>query len=279
MTTRSRLPEFDAPPVAEVVLGVQSAKLSVTTPYLGIYWSEVREQYPDVEVHPALDPVIERFGSEPQTIGTPPGFRLMTKPETPRCWFVDKTGSRLIQLQEDRLIHNWRRVSEEEPYPHYSGIRETFSGEYQRLASFVQKQEGRAGELSPEWCEVTYINHIQSVPGRQGLGHLSRVFTFVAPPLANGFLPPPDFGEFGLAYAIRGANDQIGRLHARLGTAIRRKDGAPLLRFELTARGLPEGDGLDGVLAFMDRAHEHIVRGFTELTTPEMHSVWRRIDG
>jgi uncharacterized protein (TIGR04255 family) len=279
MTTGSRLPEFDAPPVAEVVLGVQSAKLSVTTPYLGIYWAEVRDRYPNVEVQPALDPVIERFGSEPQTIGTPPGFKLMTKPETPRCWFVDKAGSRLLQLQEDRLIHNWRRVSEGDTYPHYSGIRDTFSDEYKRLAAFVQRQAGGAGELTPEWCEVTYINHIHGGAGWEGLGHLHRVFTFISAPPANGFLSLPDFGEFGVAYAIRDADKQVGRLHARLGTAIRRKDGAPLLRFELTGRGLPEGDGLDGVLAFMDHAHEYIVRGFAELTTPEMHSAWRRIDG
>jgi uncharacterized protein (TIGR04255 family) len=275
----SRLPEFDAPPVSEVVLGVQSTRLSVTTPYLGMYWAEIRGRYPKVEMQPPLPPVIERFGSQPQTLGPPQGLRLMTKPETLRCWFIDEAGSRLIQLQEDRLIHNWRRVGEGDTYPHYSGIRSTFVQEYQQLASFVQLQEGRAGELSPELCEVTYINHIDQGVTWETLGQLHRVFTVVSGPPVHSVLSTPEFGQFSFAYAIRSPSEQVGRLHAKLGTAIRRKDGAPLLRFELTARGLPNSAGLDGVLEYMDRAHECIVRGFAELTTPEMHSVWRRRNG
>jgi len=279
MTNHSRLPEFENPPVTEVVLGVQSARLSITTPYLGMYWAEIRDRYPIVEIQPALDAVVERFGQQPQTLGPPPGFRLMTRPETPRCWFVDDAGSRLIQLQEDRLIHNWRRVQEGDSYPRYSHIRKTFSDEYRTLISFLERQSGKAGNLVPEWCEVTYINHIHEGVALGALRHLDRVFTIVSRPASDRFLPPSEFGEFSVAYPIQGPSGQVGRLHAKLGTALRRKDGAALLRFELTARGLPEGEGLEGVLAFMDRGHEWIVRGFAELTTAEMHSVWRRVDG
>jgi len=50
---------------------------------------------------------------------------------------------------------------------------------------------------------------------------------------------------------------------------------APLL-IELTARGAPQSEGLAGALAFLDQGHAWIVQGFTDITTPEMHDLWKR---
>jgi uncharacterized protein (TIGR04255 family) len=273
------LPRFAAPPVNEVVLGIQSDKLALATPYLGIYWLDIRDRYPEVEVHPALDPVTERFGSQPQTIGPALGLRIVERPETPRCWFVDAQGSRLIQLQQDRFLHNWRRTGDGDTYPHYDAVRGTFVEEYRGLQKFVDRQQGRAGALSPDWCELTYINHLPQGQGWNTLGELHQVFTVVARP-SGELLPQPDFGELALAYSITNdGGEPIGRLHTSVRIAVRRMDGAPLLRFELTARGLPSDPSLEGVLSFMDRAHRWIVQAFTDLTTPSMHAIWRREDG
>ena len=38
------------------------------------------------------------------------------------------------------------------------------------------------------------------------------------------------------------------------------------------------GEGIDGAFAFLDLEREWIAKGFTELTTTEMHRVWERID-
>lgn len=102
------------------------------------------------------------------------------------------------------------------------------------------------------------------------------MFEVISPPRGK-FLPEPEQGGFALAYRILDeAQRQVGRLHVSSTQAVRRKDDVALLVMTLTARGQPEGSGLEGVLKFMDRAHEWIVRGFTELTRPEMHSLWRR---
>jgi hypothetical protein len=44
----------------------------------------------------------------------------------------------------------------------------------------------------------------------------------------------------------------------------------------MIARGKPLSPDVDGALRFLNIGHEWIVRGFTELTTPEMHSKWDR---
>ena len=262
--------DFSAPPINEVVLGVQSDTLGMTVPFLGLFWAEVRHDYPRMEVHPPLEPVIERFGDRPETVAPMGlGFRLLEKPETPRCWFLDQPGNRLIQVQQDRLVHNWRQVKDDDPYPRYKSVRATFEREYQRLSAFIARE--RIGEMIPQQCEATYINHIAATS-------FDTVFTALTPP--RGFLPSPEQGAFNLTYRIPGEKGgPIGRLHVTMQPARRRRDDAALLVLNLTARGVPDGEGLEGTLEFFDRAHEFIVQGFCDLTTPEMHKEWGRQNG
>ena len=51
----------------------------------------------------------------------------------------------------------------------------------------------------------------------------------------------------------------------------------PIFVLNLTARGEPLGDGVNGAFAFLELARDWIVKGFDELTRPEMHRVWERI--
>jgi uncharacterized protein (TIGR04255 family) len=272
------LPDYDNPPINEVVLGVQADTLKLTTPLIGLFWTLSRDVYPEFQVHPALDPVIELFGEEmPRTIGPGsrvPALRLLAQPETPRCWFIEESGSRLVQIQQDRLICNWRRVSNDERYPRYSAVREMFVGEYARLEGFLVR-EPLGGHLEPNWCEVSYVNHLVPTP-QWRLGELGKVFSILAQ-RQLAFLPPAEEGSFEFKFLIPDADGKPnGRLHVSAKEAVRRKDGARLLILELTARGRPEGERLDGVLRFMDRAHEWIVRGFTDVTSPLMHELWGR---
>lgn len=48
------------------------------------------------------------------------------------------------------------------------------------------------------------------------------------------------------------------------------------MRLTLTARDVPFGKGVDGVLLFLDLGRRHIVKGFASITTPTMHGKWRR---
>jgi hypothetical protein len=54
------------------------------------------------------------------------------------------------------------------------------------------------------------------------------------------------------------------------------EDGRKVLLMTLTVRGAPADTSRDGAVEFMNGAREHIVRTFTEMTTPEMHEKWQR---
>jgi len=56
------------------------------------------------------------------------------------------------------------------------------------------------------------------------------------------------------------------------------EDERPIYVLNMTARGAPLGDNLEGVLGFLDIGHEWVVRGFTAITSDVMHRVWGRDD-
>ncbi len=268
------LPDFENPPINEVVVGVQLQPIrGLTAAHMGLFWSEIRDRFPRTEEQGPLTPVLELFG---KAASEPPPFsiRAGTKPDPPRVWFLTESGSQLVQLQQDRLHYNWRRT-EGEQYPRYSSLRGSFEKEAKHLSDFITR-EG-LGEFKPTQCEVTYTNLIQPAGMWQHQGQLDQVFTVWEAP--SGSLPPPEDGHFGVSFVI--ADDEqapLGRLRVNVQPGRLRKDDSPIFRMDLTARGRAEGDGLDGVLRFLDRGHEWIVRGFTDLTTPAMHQAWGRID-
>ena len=244
--------------------------------HLGLLWQEFRDRYPRVEEQSPLHPTFETFpGTDQPAMNV--RFEVLDVPPVPRVWFLDESGARLIQVQQDRFIHNWRKVGDGQAYPRYEQIRQTFAEELEVFRGFLDR-EG-LGPLCPNQCEVTYLNHIEPGECWQNSGQLQGAVTIWMSPPDNDFLPEPEDARLGVRYIIPGPDGApIGRLHASLEPALRRSDGAPIMVMNLTARGRPSGEGVEGALQFIDTAREWIVRGFTSLTTPCQHRVWGRQD-
>ena len=65
------LPDFERPPIDEVVLGLEFRRLEgFTQAHLGELWSEIKAEYPRTEDHPAL------IEMPPQPLSGVPGFPL-----------------------------------------------------------------------------------------------------------------------------------------------------------------------------------------------------------
>ena len=69
----------------------------------------------------------------------------------------------------------------------------------------------------------------------------------------------------------------VGRLTVGLVPIALPGQGNRQMQLELTARGIPLGPGLDGILSFHNLAHDHIVRCFAGITTPAAHIEWERL--
>lgn len=272
------LPDFSAPPVVEVVLSIQFERLAAfRTPQIGLLWAEVRDRFPKFEEHPPLDPVFEKF--EP---GAPVKIGLQIEtcdvPPLPRIWFLNEDGSHLLQVQPDRLIHNWREAGLGYAYPRYERLRKAFAEEIRLFENFIERE--RLGELVVNQCELTYVNHIEPGEAWQRHGELSEIFQNWSELRNRSFLPEPEDVGVNARYVMRTLQGvPFGRLHAKMQAAWRISDKRPIYVLNLTARGLPQDSGAEGALTFLDTAREWIVKGFADLTKPRMHRTWGRIDG
>ena len=267
----SLLPDFRSPPVMEVALAVQFEPIDITPAHLGLIALRMRELgFDQIEQHPPLQPVIEQFGAPrgPQQV------RLEFGIPQARHWFVSKDGNTLVQLQPDRFIHNWRKVQIGDEYPRYESIRATFLKRLDEFTEFVTNE--RLGEIIPNQCEVTYVNHVRPNGQWHDASGLAYMVGISGNSYADGFLPKPEDTRGAARYVIESEGEPIGRLHVNCHTALDLKQNQPVVAINLTARGAPRSAGLDGVLQFMDIGREWVVRGFADITTPQMHAAWER---
>lgn len=271
------LPKFHNPPVTEVALAVQFESLTaLRATQLSLLWQDVfRVRFPKIEEHPPRAPAFEEFGiMRPKTIGV----EIEHKFPVQRFWFLNEPETELIQVQQDRFIHNWRKRKGDEPYPHYDSIRDTFMIELEKFRHFLSGEQ--IGELIPNQCEVTYVNHIVQGEGWDRHGQFDQMFTVWASRYSDEFLPEAETVRFLAQYLIPDSEkkeNQIGRLHINAQPGFHIIDNKPMIVLTLTARGRPlSGEGTEGVLSFLNIGREWIVRGFTSITTQDMHKFWER---
>jgi uncharacterized protein (TIGR04255 family) len=266
----ANLPDFARPPIVEAILSVQFRRLEqLAIPHFGVFWQSIRRVYSRSQVHPPLNPVFERFGE--QSVSSPQiSIEELSSPPV-RCWFVDESENRLLQIQNNRFIHNWRKVRIDDEYPRYTAVRQTFETEWKNFCAFLASEN--LGIPQPNQCEVTYVNHIESVDKHGHPIGLHEMFPSWTGETSGDFLPNPVIVQCMASYEMP---NQRGRLHIDFKPAIRRADSKEIILLTLTARGAPASPNLTDVLAWFDLGREWVVRGFTDFTSATMHSLWER---
>jgi uncharacterized protein (TIGR04255 family) len=276
MSDMSALPSFRKPPVGEVVLGLQFEELDgLDLRHVGQLASRFENKYPRFETQVPLDPAIERFDGPRHA--RPVSIEVTEPPLFPRLWLAAATGEEMVQLQKDRLLHNWRHTPIGAEYPRYPRLREQFAEDWSVVDSFVQ--EHQLGTILPTQCEVVYVNQIEA-DGGSVHADPSRYFSFIGPALCRhgqSEFEAVTFSTSGVTRAVTERGSLAGRLFVELTSGLNVSTRKPTYRFALTVRGAPASRDLGGVLEFFDFARERIVRSFVELTTPEMHEHWERL--
>ncbi len=261
-TSSSVLPSYKNPPVNEVVCGVRfKPPGNLFVPHVGLLWEKFRADYPIIE--------------HAMPITTAKGEVLIdyaTGVPLPRVWFINKSDDQLVQFQFDRFYFNWRRRQSD--YPRYDHVISNFENVLQTITNFFGEFE--LGELDMVEYELSYINHIPKGQGWDTIADLPKIFLdYVWKRPQKRFLPKPEKVAWNQSFQLP---ENKGSLNVSLRQGIRTTDKIPLLILELKTRGIDESAGKKGVREWFDLAHEWIVRGFTDLTTPEIHEIWERED-
>ncbi|KJC35652.1 hypothetical protein UP09_30990 [Bradyrhizobium sp. LTSP885] len=272
-TRPADLPEFGAPPLTEVAIGVQFDVIpGLSTPHVGLIWQHFRKAFPLVEEQVPLQPVFETFGPNPMPPGM--GLQFSITPETPRVFFVNEARTELLQVQKDRFLHNWRKIQQGDNYPRFERMLETFRAGFATFSNALSS-EG-LGPIIPNHCEVTYINQVV-IPSGSNLSDLEGdLFGQLTGSLALEDLGRPEDLRFLLRYVMKDNEGRpVGRLIVSAEPA-RRADGQTIVQLTLTARGRPATPDERGIVDFLNKGRGSVVRAFAHLTGPKMHKLWER---
>lgn len=275
MSTEDALcPEFAHPPVAELALSVQFTPLAgLGVAHLGLLWEQWRSDYPKTEHHPPINRATETYEKGATGLLKRVSFELVSSFPVPRVWFLREDGAELLQVQQDRFVHNWRRRGDND-YPSYTKLRRNFEERLGQFAAFLANE--KLGPLDIDQCEITYVDHLPLGEGvLPNAGNLGRVFTFWEKDYSDGGLGAPEQSRCNLRFVMRNdSGTPVGRIHLNAQPSVSRLDGRQIFEVQTIGRGAPMGTGTVGALAFLDRAHDAVVKLFLGVTRPELQQTW-----
>lgn len=266
------LPSFRKPPVVETALSVQFLPLKrMSNAHLGLFWNRVRETYPKLQDADPIEPQIERFGTDLPRARFPQ-LRIAASHPAARLRMSSDNGHVMLQLQNGRLVFNWRRLDGETEYPRWTRVEPRLQAALQELTTFAEAEE--LGPIEPNQWEVTYVNHL--VRGREW--STPSDWQDVLPGVigSTGVVSVGQFESMG-CHAHFALPDNAGRLHVEVthGFAGPDEDADELLIVQLTARGGIDRSG--DVSAGLALGREAIVRSFGQITGERVRiDVWEQ---
>ena len=264
MTARSKvgaLPEYERPPVTEVALTVQLDD-DIGFRFLDLAgvaacWAE---ELPDVQERDRLP----RLGADPDELDMT--LDLAETRYTPRLWLQNEPGDHVLQLQQDRIAVNWSKSESDDDYPRYETIKAFLVEAWRRL-------EAKLDDLGltmppPSVCQVMYVNELGASQGWKSSADTTKLISPWGGSMSDNFLPADRHEGLLMHFHLPGDQGWMN-INGRTADLDDR-----IFVLTLVSEGWPPSPDLDGVLGFMDLAHEWIVKAFTSVTTEEAHREW-----
>src|SRR5262249_46225794 len=162
-----------------------------------------------------------------------------------------ESGDELLQVQQDRLVVNWRKGAENETYPRYESVLKRFLKSLEIFQMLLTDE--KLGHVLPIHCQVTYINHIVSGKGWDTHADADRVMKTWKSIYSTPFLGRPEDVAFLARYRMgEDFANPVGRLHVNFQPAIRSTDGRAIFVLTLLASGAPISTNTNGIVAFFN---------------------------
>lgn len=274
----SELLQFENPPVTEAIISLQFSPVKFSNVYAGLLWNELKSRYAEVSEHPPLPPAFEMFGGKSSMGGNQHfPFPLNLSSALSMCsryWFASADETSLMQIQRDRLVHNWRRRSSNPDYPSYIKVKGSFQEDLETFETFLKKND--LGEITPNQCEISYINVINFSDLSVECKNAHDITPLLAPEIVS-----PDGLKFeGSSVTSRfiildESSGPCGRVHVNLTPEANDEGQVKLVRVEITARGRPDkSGGLATALDFLDILHEKAIAVFKTVISNALKESW-----
>lgn len=262
MPDRQALPAYRRPPVNEVIFTLRTRSAQMRIAHVGLFWARVRDRLPGVESRPPIGNATD--GSVPTEGET--GLPWV------RTWLISEDQTRLVQVQQNRVVFNWRH-RDAGTYPRYEQVRAEAFGWFEEFERF--HLDASLGPLQIDGAELSYINHLKPGLDFASQDDLGKTLPFMRasqPGYLGTLRPLAWLGQLQLP-------DDSGILRVQVGQAVQRNTGTPVCTLELTAQAKPSNLDLVAVRSWFEAAHIAIVRTFADITDQQVQvETWGRID-
>ena len=274
----TNLPQWERPPLDEVAISVQFNDIpGLKTVHYGLLAERLRKfgliHHEDKAPIPAS---FEVFGKRIAPIQLQ--LQAVEAPLLPRVWYMSEDKHRLVQVQPDKFVYNWRKVEGAGEYPRFDGVvLPEFLERCQAFEAFVKEQ--RLPALALNQCELSYFNVIEVAEGETFHDAFARVFRFWSDQnvaaLNDGASFEKDSGNIVLTHVLRAADGSpLARIHTNITAAERQTQR--VIRLALIFRG-PWTNAIDiSLMEFFAQGREAIVRLFDTMIADQMHTAWGR---
>ena len=271
MDTSQKKLDFALPPVDEVVLSVLFGSLDkFLAPHLGQIWNEFKQDgFVSVAEHPPVPSVVETFPNPVQG----PQLRINNLPNLARVWFIHQNDSKIIQVQRDRFMFNWRKTESSLSYPGFSTIFEEFEGSYNRFKGIL-KDLG-ISEVTPLQYELTYIDQLFRGNGWDNLDDIGKIYNlFIDTQKSDSFWSGAESMILRTSFPVE---DLHGRLHLTISSRVKMPEQRQTLQTDFTMRGFPNNSEYDAMIAWFKAARDQIREKFSSIFTENIQTqVWGR---
>jgi len=248
--------------------------------HLGAFWSARRTSFPKVRSAQPIAVPKDSFGDQGAWFS--PSFQItFTTESTCRLQMVSSDDQWMWQIQQDRLVVNWRKRTKD--YPRFGATWTQFQDSWQAWQQFLA--DFGMARLQPRIWELTYVNRIPKGRLWDSPGDWQKIF----PGLWGG---PGAVLENAKLQGLLGqwvweSTQPFTRLYAEANQG--RLSDSPtsdVFLLTLTARGLIDATNsqLQPALASeiplislgMNHGHELIVSTFDALASSDAKTTWRR---
>ncbi len=240
---------FENPPIIELVIGVQFENSILNNNLIFEYYQKTKDKYPKIQENTILPSIVEKI-EEPTEYNYIPGFNA-------RRFFINEIGDRLIQIQPNKLLFNWRKTNDEKEYPNFDRIYHDFIEIYEDLVKF--------GDLEPEinQLELTYFDHISLEEFSLDSYYLDDIFKF-----------------WNLSEQLKHIDCKLvitkpkinGNLNFKVDSAVTKKDNKKVITTESTCRGKKNEE--QSMKDWFNDSHEILLNFFLDITTDNAKNIW-----
>jgi uncharacterized protein (TIGR04255 family) len=269
--------KFDAPPVVETALSVQFNTLAgFTAAHAGWFWKEYVEKLGDgpsnewkqVTEAVKIPELFEKFGAE--DLWAFPSFRVTPGVLSSRVQIIRGDGERMLQVQDNRFILNWRKQAS--AYPTYETLLPEFRNMLNAFETFCT--EATFGTPVYNLWEITYVDQVKKGTMWDSVRNLNRIFPALGPPPVGAHHAPPSDDETMSADWRFSLADRRGRLYVQLRQAKLQPSNEEVIQLTTTARG-PVSETQSWEQG-MDFGHDALRETFLAITSTEAKEFWKK---